>query len=113
MNKPTVVTLCGSTRFGEAFAKATLDETLAGNIVLSIGCNMRSDEELFAHMSQEERDALKQRLDDLHKRKIDISDEVLILNQEGYIGDSTRSELDYARAHGKVVRWLEPEQAGE
>jgi hypothetical protein len=50
-------------------------------------------------------------LDELHKRKIDLADEVLILNVGGYIGDSTRSELEYARAKGKVIRWLEEDKA--
>jgi cell division protein FtsB len=51
----------------------------------------------------------KQRLDELHKRKIDLADEVLILNVGGYIGESTKSELEYARANGKTIRFLEPD----
>ena len=47
MNSPTIVTLCGSTKFGDQFAKSQLDETLRGNIVLTIGCNMRTDQEIF------------------------------------------------------------------
>lgn len=108
---PTVVCLCGSTRFGAAFAAANLQETLTGKIVLSIGCNLRSDAEIFGHLSPAEIDAIKQRLDDLHLRKIDMADEVLILNVGGYVGESTRRELAYAREHGKVVRWLEPDKA--
>jgi NTP pyrophosphatase (non-canonical NTP hydrolase) len=106
--RPTIVCLCGSTRFSAAFRQANLQETLAGKIVLSIGCDMRSDIEIFANMAPEELDQVKTGLDELHKRKIDLADEVLILNVGGYIGHSTRSELEYAIAHGKTVRYLEP-----
>ncbi len=104
--RPVVVCLCGSTRFPQAFQEANLRETLAGRIVLSIGCNMR-DDEVFAGMPEDELREIKLRLDDLHKRKIDLADEILVLNVGGYIGDSTRSEIEYARAHSKRVRWLE------
>ena len=103
--RPTVVCLCGSTRFMDAFQKAKFDETFAGRIVLSIGCDTKSDGELF---KGPEGDAIKIRLDELHKRKIDLADEVLILNVGGYVGSSTKSELEYAQKHGKRVRWLEP-----
>ena len=107
--KPTVVCLCGSTRFSAAFRKANLEETLAGRIVLSIGCDMRSDTEIFGAMQPDELAAIKARLDELHLRKIDLADEVLILNVGGYIGESTQRELDYAWQTGKGVRYLEPE----
>lgn len=109
--KPKIVCLCGSTRFGEAYQKANFDETLAGNIVLTIGCNTKSDQELFSHLSQEEMQSIKSRLDELHKRKIDLADEILVLNAGGYVGESTRGEIAYAVSHGKSVRWLEPETA--
>lgn len=98
---PTIVTLCGSTRFKEAFAKANRDETLALKIVLSVGCYTHSDEELGLP------DHMKRALDVLHKKKIDMSDEILVLNVGGYIGESTASEIDYAIKHGKRVRYLE------
>jgi hypothetical protein len=103
-NKPTVVCLCGSTRFIDVFQRAEFDETLKGRIVLTIGCDSKSDDELFRGPDAAE---IKARLDELHKRKIDLADEVLILNVGGYIGSSTKSELEYAVAHGKRVRWLE------
>jgi hypothetical protein len=106
---PTVVCLCGSTRFGEAFQKANLKETLAGNIVLSIGCNMKSDDEIFGHMPQVEFEATKKMLDTLHFRKIDLCNEVLVLNVGGYIGHSTRNEIEYAKSFGKIIRYLEPQ----
>jgi hypothetical protein len=85
-----------------------LDLTLQGYIVLSIGCNMKSDTELFGYLSDEKREEIKTKLDELHLRKIDLADEVFILNVDGYIGDSTRSEIEYAKAHGKPVEYLEP-----
>ena len=105
--RPTIVCLCGSTRFGWAFQKAQLEETLAGNIVLTIGCDMRSDDELFGHMTEETKALIKQGLDNLHLRKIDLADEVFILNVGGYIGESTRNELEYAKKLGKRIRFLE------
>jgi multidrug resistance efflux pump len=107
MQRPTIVCLCGSTRFSEAFREANLRETLAGRIVLTIGCDMRSDAELFADKSEAELAEIKARLDELHLRKIDLADEVLILNVGGYVGESTRRELEYARAQQKRIRWLE------
>jgi hypothetical protein len=105
--KPTIVCLCGSTRFGEAFRAAQFDETMAGKIVLTIGCSMRSDDDLFGDLAEPMREAIKKRLDELHLRKIDLSDEVLFLNVSNYIGESTRRELEYARQRGKRIRWLE------
>jgi len=99
---PKIVCLCGSGRFKEAFEEAEFHETLAGRIVLTIGCNTKDIArctELVHH---------KPALDELHKRKIDLADEVFVLNVGGYIGESTRSEINYANAHGKPLRYLEP-----
>lgn len=103
--RPRIVCLCGSTRFMAAFQLANLQETLAGKIVLSIGCNTKSDADLMAagQMTEE----LKMRLDELHKRKIELADEVLVLNVGGYIGESTRSEIAHAKKLGKPVRYME------
>ena len=106
VREPTVVCLCGSTRFGEAFREANRVETLAGRIVLTIGCNLRSDRELVA-LSETERARLKGELDELHRRKIDLADEILVLNVGGYVGWSTSREIEYARAAGKAIRWLD------
>lgn len=103
--RPRIVCLCGSTRFMEAFQAANLRETIAGRIVLSIGCNTKSDADLM--ILGELTPAAKAALDELHKRKIDLADEVLVLNVGGYIGESTRSEIAYAEAHEKPVRYLE------
>lgn len=107
MNFPTIVCLCGSTRFGKAFQEANLEETLAGKIVLTIGSDQQSDAEIFGHLSAAEFAAIQSRLAELHLRKIDLADEVLILNVGGYIGESTQRELEYARTQGKVIRFLE------
>lgn len=106
---PTIVCLCGSTRFWRDFQQASLRETLAGKIVLSIGAANGTDDEHFGNLPRAEYDRVKQRLDELHKRKIDLADEVLILNVGGYIGESTRRELEYALEHRKTVRYLEPD----
>lgn len=101
--RPTIVCLCGSTRFSEAFRDTMLHETLDGKIVLTVGCMTHSDAQLGAIITPEK----KVKLDELHKRKIDLADEILVLNVQGYIGESTRSEIDYAKQHGKTVRYLE------
>ena len=99
--RPTIVCLCGSTRFKSEYEKANRDETLKGNIVLSVG--------LFGHVEGLDMDGeTKAMLDELHLRKIDLAHEVLILNPGGYIGESTTRELGYAVRKGKVIRSLEP-----
>ncbi len=104
-NKPTIVCLCGSTRFGDAFKDAMRKETLDGKIVLTIG--------LLGHQEGLDMDGpIKAMLDELHKRKIDLADEVLILNVNGYTGKSTASELAYARLHDKRIRFLNQENQG-
>lgn len=109
--RPRIVCLCGSTRFWREFQRASLDETLAGRIVLSIGAASGTDEEHFGNLPREQYNEVKARLDELHLRKIDMADEVLVLNVGGYIGDSTRREVAYAQSLGRSIRWLEPDKA--
>lgn len=97
--RPTIVCLCGSTRFREAFEEANYRETLEGKIVLSVGCFGNS-----GHVISEDQKIF---LDELHKRKIDLADEILVLNVGGYIGESTRNEIIYARSKNKRVRFWE------
>lgn len=104
-SRPTIVCLCGSTRFLDAYKKASLEETMGGKIVLSIGCDMRTDK-FFVGMSEVAEETVKDQLDELHLRKIDLADEVLILNVNGYIGESTLREIDYAKKQGKRIRYL-------
>ncbi len=108
--RPVVVCLCGSTRFWREFQRASLAETIAGKIVLSIGAASGTDDEHFGNLPREEYDHVKAMLDELHLRKIEMADEVLILNIGDYIGESTARELAYARKLGKTVRFLEPER---
>lgn len=104
MKRPEIVCLCGSTRFTEAYREANLRLTLEGKIVLTVGCDTKSDSELFA---PEELARLKPGLDELHLRKIDLADSILVLNAGGYVGESTAREIEYARKHSKPVAWLE------
>ena len=102
VGKYKVITLCGSTRFKDAFMEAQKHLTLEGNIVISVG--------LFGHSGDDEvwSEGTKEMLDDVHKRKIDMADKIFVINVGGYIGSSTRSEIEYAAATGKAVRYLEP-----
>jgi hypothetical protein len=106
--RPTIVCLCGSTRFWQEFQQQNINETLAGKIVLSIAPFNQHDDISFGHLSKTEQQDLTARLDTLHRHKIDLADEVLILNVKGYIGESTKRELEYARKQNKIIRSLEP-----
>ena len=101
IGKYPVITLCGSTRFKDAFLEAQKRLTLAGNIVISVG--------LFGHSGDDEvlTEGTKEMLDDMHKRKIDMADGIYVINVGGYIGQSTRSEIEYARSQGKTIEYLE------
>lgn len=105
--RPEIVCLCGSTRFYDAFQQANYDLTMQGRIVLSVGFYPHSKAEHghgegVGHDSDE-----KIALDELHKRKIDLADRVLVLNVGGYIGESTRSEIEYAERIGRPIDYLE------
>ena len=103
-----VITLCGSTRFKDEFMEAQKRLTLEGNIVISVGLFGHSgDNEVWESMDEGTLTKTKEMLDDMHKRKIDMADEIFVINVDGYIGDSTRSEIEYAREHGKTIRYLE------
>ena len=103
-----VITLCGSTRFKDQFMEAQKRLTLEDNIVISVGLFGHSgDNEVWEDMDEGTLTKTKEMLDDMHKRKIDMADEIFVINVGGYIGDSTRSEIDYALKHGKIVRYLE------
>ena len=108
VGKYKVITLCGSTRFKDAFMDAQKKLTLEGNIVISVGLFGHSgDSEVWEGMSEDTLTQTKLMLDDMHKRKIDMADEIFVINVGGYIGMSTKSEIDYANATGKIVRYLE------
>lgn len=103
-----VVTLCGSTRFKDEFLKVQKDLTLKGIIVISVGLFGHSgDSEVWENMDEGTITKTKEMLDDMHKRKIDMADEIFVINVGGYIGESTKSEIEYAKSHGKKVNYLE------
>lgn len=105
---PRVVCLCGSTRFYEQFQQANYERTMAGEIVLSVGFYPHAKAEHGHGEGVGHDSAEKVALDELHKRKIDLADSVLVLNVGGYMGKSTRSEIEYAERIGRPVRYLEP-----
>lgn len=96
-----VITLCGSTRFKEEFLEAQKRLTLEGNIVISVG--------LFGHSGDDVvwTEGVKDMLDRQHLAKIDLADEIYVINVGGYIGDSTRREIAYAEYKGKSITYLE------
>ena len=106
VGKYPVITLCGSTRFMEQFLEAQKRLTLEGNIVISVG--------LFGHSGDDEVwiEGTKEMLDDMHKRKIDMADAIYVIIVGGYIGESTRSEIEYAKRNGKEARYLEERTSG-
>jgi hypothetical protein len=107
LERPTIVCLCGSTRFYNVFSKLNLEETLAGKIVLSIASDRQTEESIFDAMNETELEQAKQKLEKLHFQKIDLADEILVVNVNGYVGESTTREILYARENKKNVRWLE------
>ena len=103
-----IITLCGSTRFKDEFMKVQKDLTLKGNIVISVGLFGHSgDKEVWENMDEGTLTKTKEMLDDMHKRKIDMADEIFVINVDGYIGQSTKSEIEYAKNTGKKVNYLE------
>jgi len=106
-----VITLCGSTRFKEAFEEANKQLTLAGVIVISVGLyGHAGDAEVWENMDEGTRTRTKDMLDDMHKRKIDLADGIFVLNVGGYIGSSTASEIAYAERTGKKIWYLEKDE---
>ena len=97
-----IVTLCGSTRFKEQFMEVQKRLTLEGCIVISVG--------LFGHSGDDDvwKPGVKEMLDDMHLRKIDLADEIFVINVGGYAGESTKREIAYAEQTGKAIKYLEP-----
>lgn len=103
-----VITLCGSTRFKEDFLRVQKALTLEGNIVISVGLFGHSgDSEVWEGKEEGEWSSTKMMLDDMHLRKIDMADEIYVINRGGYIGESTRREIEYALTQGKKVNYME------
>lgn len=101
IGKYKVITLCGSTKFKDDFMETQKRLSLEGNIIISVGVFGHADNIVLS-------DSEKEMLDDLHKRKIDMCDEIFVINKNGYIGSSTKSEIEYANITGKKVNYLEP-----
>lgn len=101
VGKYEVVTLCGSTKFKEDFIRIQKELTLKGKIIISLG--------LFGHSGDNEAwtEGTNKMLDDMHKQKIYMSDTIFVINKDGYIGNSTQSEIEYAEQQGKAVAYLE------
>lgn len=102
-----VVTLCGSTRFKDDFINAQKQLTLNGKIVVSLG--------LFGHSDDEDQitPEVEKMLDDMHKKRIDMADSIFVINRNNYIGDSTKSEIEYAKKTGKRIKYMFEYQKGE
>lgn len=100
--RPKIITLCGSTRFTHAFQQQQFQLSMRGYIVCGPAMDKKIDD-LF-HLSDEE----KARIDQLHLRKIDLSDAIMVLNVDGYVGKSVEEEIAYAMNHDKEINWLEP-----
>lgn len=95
-----VITLCGSTKFKQQFEEVNARLTMEGNIVISVG--------VFSHANKVElTNRQKEQLDKIHKQKIDMSDEIFVVNVGGYIGDGLKDEIKYAKLHGIPVKYLE------
>ena len=108
IKKYKVITLCGSTKFKEVFIRFQKELTLKGNIVLSPTIfTQNGDEELLENMAEETLKKTKEMLNDIHKRKIEMSEEIFVINPNGYIGESTKLEINYAINLGKKVNYLE------
>lgn len=100
MHEYNIITLCGSIKFKDEFMKVQEKLILDGNIVLTPN--------FFNNIKKEEIDLeTKRMLDEMHKQKIDMSDEIYVINFGGYIGESTKTEIEYAKTKGKKVSYLE------
>lgn len=112
-SKPKVICICGSTKFADAHAIAKWEFEKAGKTLclminyLPIWYAEEQGWKGFHHFG--EQSGLKEMLDELHLRKIDLADEIFVINKNGYIGESTKAEIDYANSQGKPVLYLEPQ----
>jgi hypothetical protein len=97
---PEIVCLCGSTKFKKEFLEEAKKEAIKECIVLSVGWFSHADGNVLP-------EGMKEKLDELHKRKLDLCDRVTVINVGGYIGESTRSEIEYATKLGKPITYLE------
>lgn len=107
--RPKIITLCGSASYWQDFSRLNAKLTLKGYIVLSVACDFKTDDQALSFLTDEAKDLQKSKLDELHLYKIQMSDEILVLNIDGYIGASTNKEIAFAGEHNKVIRYLYPD----
>lgn len=112
ITRPKIVCLCGSTRFYEEYQEANYRETLAGKIVLTVGFYGNRPEIKIHGETVGITPEQKVMLDELHMRKIDLADEILVINPGGYIGESTTNEIRHAYRQMKPIRFLVPVEIG-
>ena len=99
MNKRKIVTLCGSVKFYDKMQE--INEKLAlENKYVVIGLTPRVTNTNFTEHD-------KELLCELHRAKIDLSDAIFVVNMNGYIGESTRKEIEYAKQNGKEIMYLQ------
>ncbi|KKL12611.1 hypothetical protein LCGC14_2534020 [marine sediment metagenome] len=110
---PRIICLCGSSRFIETFAVLAWEFEKDGNITVGLHYlpPSYSQEHIPSHLAEHE--GVAKQMDELHLRKIDMADEVFVININGYIGKSTSREIDYATKLGKPIKYLEPLKRGE
>jgi len=108
--KPKIVCFCGSSKFIVEMAILMWEFEKLGCIALGLHYmppqygKMKGYSESYDHLVEMEDVADK--MDELHKRKIDLADEIFVVNVKGYIGKSTRSEIKYAKKLGKKITYL-------
>lgn len=105
-DRPKVICLCGSTRFIEEFAIMAWELEKRGAIVLGLHYLPSWYTDATNHLAEAQ--GVKEHFDNLHLRKIDLSDEVVVLDIGGYIGESTKQEIEYAESIGKPISYLKP-----
>lgn len=114
MNKPKIVVLCGSSKFADVMAVCAWiieKEEKAITMGLHLLPSWYSADEIPDHLAEHE--GVAGEMDELHKRKIDLGDEIFVVNKDDYIGHSTRNEIDYARSQDKKIRWFTHDGIGD
>lgn len=114
MKKPKIIVICGSSKFVDVMAVcAWLLERDEGAIVMGLhllpwwyGKDLPDD-----HLAEHE--GVAEQMDELHLRKIDLADEVFVVNYNDYIGDSTKAEIEYTKSKGVKIRWYTHEPTGK
>ena len=104
----TIITLCGSTKFYDETEKVARDLSVNGFLVLRTSFYSKSrDNELFERMTENEKKYIIEKMIKEHDTMIDMSDGIYVVNPNGYIGESTKREIEYAKDKGKFVLYLE------